>query len=234
MKIALLGYGKMGKAIEKIAVERGHTISFKANGSFTAEEILGADVAIEFSIPEAAVSNIEKCFDVKVPVVVGTTGWYNEFNRIKERCISSNNALFYATNFSIGVNIFFEINKKLAQLMNPHEDYDVSMKEIHHVHKLDSPSGTGITLAEQIIEGLDRKTNWTENHSKNDNDLIIKAEREGEVPGTHIVKYESDIDQITIEHEAKGRTGFALGAVMAAEWIVGKHGVFTMKDMLKF
>jgi 4-hydroxy-tetrahydrodipicolinate reductase len=233
MKIALLGYGKMGKAIEAIAIERGHSIAYKTSRAFDVEDIKSADVAIEFSVPQSAVSNIKKCFAVDVPVVVGTTGWYDQFEEVNKDCLDAGNSLLYATNFSVGVNVFWEINKKLAALMNNQQEYNVSMKEIHHVHKLDSPSGTAITTAEQIIDGLDRKASWIEGEAKS-NELEIVAERENEVPGTHIVSYESEIDKIELSHEAKGRKGFALGAVLAAEWILEKRGVFTMKDMLKF
>lgn len=231
MKIALLGYGKMGKAIEQIALKRGHDIVVKTNEMVDHEALLNADVAIDFSVPNSAVQNIKKCFAVNVPVVVGTTGWYDDFNDIKDRCEKGNHALFHATNFSVGVNIFFEINKKLAALMNAQINYEVEMTEIHHTQKLDSPSGTAITLAEGIIQNIDRKSNWIEN-SHEEGQLTIKAEREGEVPGTHIVTYENQIDKIEIKHEAKGRIGFATGAVIAAEWLVGQKGIFTMKDLL--
>ena len=237
MKIALLGYGKMGKEIEKIALSKNHTISFiadLANKDYSFTELKNADVAIEFSQPDAVLSNIDKCFQANLPVVVGTTGWYNEFEKIQERCLSQNQTLFYATNFSVGVNIFFEVNKQLAKLMNPHAEYEVDMEEIHHIHKLDSPSGTGITLANGIIENLDRKTAWTENEHATADEVKINAKRMGEVPGTHTVNYSSSIDKITITHEAKNRIGFASGAVLASEWLVGKKGVFTMKHLLNF
>ena len=232
MKIALIGYGKMGKAIEGIAIERGHEIVEKVDVDGNWDEVDTADAAIEFTMPKSAVGNIEKCFSLNVPIVVGTTGWYDEFERIKTKCLDEKQALFTATNFSIGVNVFFEINKKLAQLMNPHREYEVTMEETHHIHKLDSPSGTGITLANGILENLERKTAWTEAENTTPNQLKISAFREGEVPGTHKVKYESEIDTIEIIHEAKNRKGFALGAVLAAEWIADKKGVFGMKDLL--
>ncbi|MDA9563849.1 4-hydroxy-tetrahydrodipicolinate reductase [Flavobacteriales bacterium] len=231
MKIALLGYGKMGKAIEQIALKRGHSIAAKTNEMVGDVLLSDADVAIDFSVPTAAVQNIKKCFAVNVPVVVGTTGWYQHFAEVKELCEKENQSLFHATNFSVGVNIFFEINKKLAALMNPQTDYEIEMTEIHHTQKLDSPSGTAITLAEGILDKIDRKNNWVEDIRK-EGQLTIKAEREGDVPGTHVITYENEIDKIEIKHEAKGRIGFATGAVIAAEWLVGKKGIFTMKDLL--
>lgn len=235
MKIALIGYGKMGKEIEKIALRRNHNILLKVDknnaSSFTAEELKKADVAIEFSTPHSVAENIRKCFDAGVPVVVGTTGWYDQFDRIRSDCEQKNASLFYATNFSIGVNLFFKVNSFLAELMNKYPDYNVSMEEIHHIHKLDKPSGTAITLAEQIIGKVDRKEKW----SISDNDqqtLFIKDVREGEVPGTHIIRYQSAIDDIEIMHKAHNRTGFAMGAVLAAEFLQGKTGIFTMSDMI--
>lgn len=235
MKIALIGYGKMGKEIERIALSRNHTISFIGdlnNKDFTADNLKDSDVAIEFTQPDAVIENIHKCFSANVPIVVGTTGWYTRFEEIKQKCIDEKQTLFYATNFSIGVNIFFEINKRLAKLMDNHSGYEVSMEEIHHIHKLDSPSGTGITLANGIIENLSRKKNWTESDRPTETELKIVVKREGEVPGTHIVHYESQIDSITLKHEAKNRIGFAAGAVKAAEWIQKKQGVYSMKDFL--
>ena len=233
MKIGLLGYGKMGKVIEKIANKRGHDVVLAVNEEPSINDLKSVDVAIEFSIPSAACNNIRKCFSVNVPIVVGTTGWYNDFDEMVSQCKLKNQALFYATNYSVGVNIFWELNKKLAKLMNQQEDYEVSLREIHHLQKLDAPSGTAITTAEQIISAIDRKDTWGEGND-GVNNIVIHAEREGEVPGTHVVSYESDIDKLEISHEAKGREGFATGAVVAAEWILGKKGVFTMKDMLKF
>ena len=233
MKIALIGYGKMGKAIEEIALERGHTIIAKINTQHPIEssEIFEADVAIEFSRPDKVVDHIQYCLDGSIPIVVGTTAWQAHFEAIKEQTLAANGSLLYASNFSIGVNIFFELNKKLAQLMHGKIDYTASMDEIHHLQKLDAPSGTAITLANQILEKLDRKTNWSISE-KEKNTLFIKDKREGEVPGTHIIKYTSEVDDIEIIHKAHNRKGFALGAVVAAEFLKGKKGIFTMNDLL--
>ena len=232
MKIALLGYGKMGKVIEEIALNRGHSVVFKTNEASMEKDVSKADVAIDFSTPETAVDNIKKCFAVNVPVVVGTTGWYERFSEVCRLCELGGHSLFHATNFSVGVNIFFEVNKKLAKLMDTQADYEIEMTEIHHTQKLDSPSGTAITLAEGIVGELDRKSKWSEEAQGQDS-ILIHAKREGEVPGTHIIDYENEIDKIEIKHEAKGRIGFATGAVVAAEWLQDKHGVYTMKDLLK-
>ena len=232
MKIALLGYGKMGKVIEEIALKRGHSVVFKTNEASVEKDVSRADVAIDFSTPETAVDNIKKCFAVNVPVVVGTTGWYERFSEVCRLCELGGHSLFHATNFSVGVNIFFEVNKKLAKLMDTQADYEIEMTEIHHTQKLDSPSGTAITLAEGIVGELDRKSKWSEEAQGQDS-ILIHAKREGEVPGTHIIDYENEIDKIEIKHEAKGRIGFATGAVVAAEWLQDKHGVYTMKDLLK-
>ena len=236
MNIALLGYGKMGKEIESIALQRGHTIVLKVDETnattFTQDELKKANVAIEFSTPDTVIGNIKTCFDAQVPIVVGTTGWYNEFEMIQELCLQKSSALFHATNFSLGVNLFFKVNSYLAELMNRYDSYDVEMEEIHHIHKLDKPSGTGISLAVQILEKVKRKKNWSiTNH--NPETLFIKDVREGEVPGTHIIKYSSDVDDIEIMHKAHNRKGFALGAVIAAEYIDGKNGIFTMNDLIK-
>lgn len=235
MKIAILGYGKMGKIIEKIAIERGHKIILKTNSKtkLKVEHLKDVDVAIEFSTPNNALNNIKTCFNANKPIVIGTTGWYSNFDEIKNICINENKTMLYSTNFSIGVNLFFEINKKIAKLMNPHIKYDVNIEEIHHIEKLDSPSGTAITLAEQIINNNERKNSWTNNNNtKNNTELIINSKREGKVPGTHIVKYTSDIDNIEIKHTANNREGFALGAVLASEFVLNKKGVLTMKDVL--
>lgn len=240
MQIALIGYGKMGKAIEEIALKAGHTIISRIDfNDDVLQGIKGADVAIEFTNPEAAKSNILKCFEAKVPVVVGTTGWYNDFSDIKHLAEFTGNSLFYATNFSLGVNIFFELNKHLAKLMNPNEMYEPEMEEIHHLQKKDAPSGTAITLAEGLIANLDRKKTWVNredenNKSTNPFELNIISKREGEVPGTHTIAYKSEIDEIIITHQAYNRMGFATGAVKAAEWIRGKIGVYTMADMLGY
>lgn len=235
MKIAILGYGKMGKVIEEIALQRGHSIELKVNQTnldFDIELLSACDVAIEFSSPESAVENISKCFDANVPVVVGTTGWYAQFNTVKEKCFSENKALLYATNFSVGVNIFYEINKKLAALMDANSQYDVKVKETHHTEKIDAPSGTAISIAEGIMENLERKNSWKNDVNVSEKELAIQSIRTKDVPGTHVVKYESDIDIVEIKHEAKNRNGFAFGAVLAAEYIREKKGVFTMKDVL--
>lgn len=235
MKIALLGYGKMGKEIEAIAIQRGHHIVLKVteeNASvITDEELLQADVAIEFSTPHTVIDNIKRCIKLKLPVVVGTTGWYDEFNEIERLCLENKSALFHATNFSLGVNLFFKVNSYLAELMNKHSHYEVEMEEIHHIHKLDKPSGTAISLANQIIDKIDRKNNWSISNKETDT-VFIKDVREGEVPGTHIVKYFSPIDDIEIMHKAHNRKGFAMGAVIAAEFLKNKHGVYSMKDLI--
>ncbi|MBR9917888.1 4-hydroxy-tetrahydrodipicolinate reductase [bacterium] len=242
MNIALIGYGKMGKAIEKLAKEKGHSISAIISGSQTdwsPSDLAGTDVAIEFTQPDAAVNNIEKCIEANVPVVVGTTGWYDQFDSIVKQVESQGSALFTATNFSVGVNIMFYINKKLAEIMNQFPEYAVEMEEIHHIHKKDYPSGTASTLAEGIVESLDRKNNYIgqlegQEQDINAFDLRILCKREDEVPGFHEVTYESEIDNIKISHAAKSRAGFALGSILAAEWLQGKKGVFGMKDLLKF
>lgn len=239
MNIALIGYGKMGQAIEEMALRRGHTITCKISSSnlheFNPRVLQWADVAIEFSTPEAAYSNIAKCLDTGIPIVSGTTGWLNKKQDIVDLCTAKNGTFLYASNFSIGVNIFFEVNKKLAGLMNKYEVYDVEISEIHHTSKLDKPSGTAITLAKDIIENVARKKVWTitppvDNHSRN---LYIKSLREDPTPGTHSVRYSSEIDDIEIKHVAHTRKGFASGALHAAEWLIGKKGVFEMKDMLE-
>lgn len=236
MTIALLGYGKMGKEIESIALQRGHTIVLKVDEnnatSFAIDDLNKADVAIEFSTPHTVISNIKKCFDAQVPIIVGTTGWYDEFEMIQELCLQKNGALFHATNFSLGVNLFFKVNSYLAELMNKYDTYNVEMEEIHHIHKLDKPSGTAISLANQILEKIDRKKHWSIT-DKSPETLFIKDVREGEVPGTHIIKYTSAVDDIEIMHKAHNRKGFALGAVIAAEYIKGKKGIFTMNDLIK-
>lgn len=235
MKLALIGYGKMGKEIEAIAISRGHEVVFKISSSLTAETsmIQQADVAIEFSRPEAAADNILRCFEWGVPVVVGTTGWYNRLPEIKSIAQEKDGTLLYSTNFSIGVNVVFHINQALAKIMNSLDEYEPSMKEIHHVHKLDKPSGTAITLAEGILDEISRIKNWSL-ENENDDSLWIDVERTDEVPGTHQVNYESEVDFIQLTHIAKNRKGFALGAVKAAEWLANKKGVYTMKDFLKF
>jgi len=237
MKIALLGYGKMGKEIESLALLRHHEIVLKIDAynlnEFTRENLSRADVAIDFSTPDSAYSNILKCFEAGVPVVCGTTGWLGRFEEVKKKCEDLNQTFFYASNFSLGMNLFFALNKYLARLMNPLNDYEVSIKEIHHVHKLDAPSGTAITLAKDLIDIVDRKEKWELNQASNPEALKITAVREDEVPGTHVITYESEVDLIEITHLAKSRRGLALGAVLAGEFINGKKGVFSMQDMMK-
>lgn len=244
MKIALLGYGKMGKIIEKIALDRKHEIVLKIDydnqHELTTENLQKADVAIEFSTPATVLSNIDHCFKAGVPIVVGTTGWHEQLTEIKQRYDASDNAFIYATNFSVGVNIFFHLNKVLAKLMNKHPYYEVQVEEIHHTQKLDSPSGTAITIAEGIIENLDAKRQWVNiltdiNNPADDNakveDVLIESYRIDSVPGTHTVIYDSEVDTIEIKHTAHNRNGFALGAVLAAEWLPGKKGFFSVADM---
>jgi 4-hydroxy-tetrahydrodipicolinate reductase len=230
VKIALLGYGKMGKTIEQIAQSRGHDIVLKIDKHITDYDITKADVAIDFSVPSAAVGNLSKALNNNVPVISGTTGWLKDYDDITRLCKERDGAFIYASNFSIGVNIFFELNKQLAKMMSDLDKYKVNIEEIHHTQKLDAPSGTAITLAEGIIENSNYKQ-WS--LDKNNADTIsIVAKRIEDVPGTHVVSYDSTFDTIEIKHTAKNREGFALGAVIAAEWIVGKTGIFTMKDVL--
>lgn len=237
MNIALIGYGKMGKEIEQIAISRGHKIVLTVDAhnakTFTNDELKKADVAIEFSTPDAALSNIYKCFEAGVPVVVGTTGWLNKLEEVKKACTDKKQTLFYTSNYSIGVNLFFKLNQQLAKLMNSHKEYDVKMEEIHHIHKLDAPSGTAISLANQVIENIDTKDKWVNNVTNNINELSIISKRLDEVPGTHTVTYGSDIDEISITHIAYNRKGFAMGAVVAAEWVKDKKGIFGMDDLMK-
>lgn len=238
MKIALLGYGKMGHAIEEIAVKKGHEIVLKINdenlGSLTKPNIQKADVAIEFTNPQSAAENILFCLDENVAVVCGTTGWLGQLKKVEEKCSEVNGSFLYASNFSVGVNIFFELNKKLASLLKAHPAYDVAIEEIHHTQKKDAPSGTAITLAEQIIQVSENKKHWINDESKNENELSIISKRIDETPGTHSVKYTSSIDDIEIIHTAHNRKGFAEGAVLAAEFIFNKKGIFSMKDVLGF
>lgn len=230
MKIALLGYGKMGKEIEKIALERGHEIVLKKTEENDFTGLDKADVAIDFSIPTAATKNISACFNHNIPVVSGTTGWLEHYNDMVALCNEKNGAFLYGSNFSVGVNLFFELNSHLAKLMANNKDYKVSMEEIHHTQKLDAPSGTAISLANGIVAETDY-TEWVLEHAK-ENQILIDAKRIEDVPGTHSVFYKSAVDEIEIKHTAFSRQGFALGAVIAAEWILGKKGVFTMKDVL--
>ena len=231
MKIALLGYGKMGKEIEKIALKRGHSIVIKADVD-TTYDINKADVAIEFSVPKAAFNNISNCIESNVPVVSGTTGWLDNYEKAIQLCNKKNGAFIYASNFSLGVNIFFELNKNLARLMTNLNQYNVSLEEIHHTQKLDAPSGTAITLAEGVIEESNYE-NWElTNNDLSKNIIPISSKRIGKIPGTHTVTYNSEVDKIDIVHTAHSRQGFALGAVIAAEWLLDKQGVFTMRDVL--
>ncbi|UOK43870.1 MULTISPECIES: 4-hydroxy-tetrahydrodipicolinate reductase [Flavobacterium] len=230
MKIALLGYGKMGKVIERIALERGHEVVLRKDHGDTYDGLENADVAIDFSVPTAAVSNISQCFATNVPVVSGTTGWLEQYDEMVALCKEKNGAFIYGSNFSLGVNIFFELNNYLAKMMANLEEYKVSMEEIHHTQKLDAPSGTAITLAEGIIENSDYSS-WTLEQPGADQ-IHIEAKRIENIPGTHSIFYDSVVDQIEIKHTAHSREGFALGAVVAAEWIQDKKGVFTMKDVL--
>lgn len=230
MKIALLGYGKMGKTIETIAIHRGHEIVLKTSTS-PSQELKNADVAIDFSIPSAAVNNISQALNNNIPVISGTTGWLDDFNTIETLCQEKNGAFIYASNFSLGVNIFFELNRTLAKMMSNLADYNVDIEEIHHTQKLDAPSGTAISLANDIVENHKDYNAW-ELDGDAKSVLPITAKRIENVPGTHTINYTSEVDTITIEHTAHSRQGFALGAVIAAEWIIGKKGIFTMKDVL--
>lgn len=241
MKIALIGYGKMGRTIEQILHSQYPEdeivlkIGLDNLHELTIENLQKADVAIEFTQPDSAVNNIFLCFDANVPVVVGTTAWLEHLTTVKEVCNQKNGALFFAPNFSIGVNIFFEINKKLATIMQQHPQYNLSMVEIHHTEKKDAPSGTAIKTAEVILENYTLKNNWAlATDMKSEAELLITAKREPEVPGTHTVIYESDVDEISITHQAKNRRGFAQGAIIAAKWLADKKGVFDMSDLLKF
>ncbi|MEL4307374.1 4-hydroxy-tetrahydrodipicolinate reductase [Joostella sp. CR20] len=230
MKIALLGYGKMGKMIEQIAISRGHEIVAKVNEETQNFDIKTADVAIDFSIPSVAFKNISLCLENGVPVISGTTGWLEKYDEAVSLCEEKNGAFIYASNFSLGVNVFFQLNEYLAKMMKNLSEYNVSIEEIHHTQKLDAPSGTAITLAEGIINNTD-KEGWKLDNAPA-NEIPITAVREPEVPGTHTISYQSKVDTIDIKHTAHNREGFALGAVVAAEWIIGKSGVFSMKDVL--
>lgn len=230
MKIALLGYGKMGKVIERIALERGHEIVLRKGGSTSFEGLEDADVAIEFSIPEAAVANITECLNRNIPVISGTTGWLEHYHNIATLCEEKKGAFIYGSNFSLGVNIFFELNSHLAKMMSTLKQYKVSMEEIHHTQKLDAPSGTAISLAKDII-AESGYASWAIENPKEE-DIFIDVKRIENVPGTHVITYDSEIDSIEIKHTAHSREGFALGSVVAAEWLVGKTGIFTMKDVL--
>jgi 4-hydroxy-tetrahydrodipicolinate reductase len=245
MRIALLGYGKMGQIIERFAIERGHDIVLKIGienvEDFTKENLEKADIAIDFSAPDVAVSTIYKCFEAGVPVVVGTTGWYGNLQQIKNDCLKGNNTLLYGSNFSVGVNLFFHLNKVLAKLMNNYPAYEVQVEEIHHTQKLDAPSGTAMTIAEDIIDAIDRKDEWVNEvvgtpvpgAFKNEQ-LLIESHRIENVPGTHTVVYSSEVDDIEIKHTAHNRAGFALGALIAAEWLENKRGFYSVADVFNF
>jgi 4-hydroxy-tetrahydrodipicolinate reductase len=231
MKIALFGYGKMGKEIEQIALQRGHEIVLKINEG-EQYDISIADIAIDFSVPNAALSNIVSCFKNNVPVISGTTGWLDDFDKAIDVCKENNGSFIYASNFSIGVNIFFELNKQLAKMMSSQEEYSINVEEIHHTKKLDTPSGTAITLAEGIINNTSKRDWQLKETQINAETILIEAKRVPDVPGTHIISYESQIDSIEIKHTAHNRKGFALGAIIAAEWLNHKIGIYTMKDVL--
>lgn len=235
MKIALIGYGKMGKEIEQIALEKGHEIVLKitSKDKLTVPQLKHCDVAIEFTRPETVIDNINLCLEANVPIVVGTTGWYHAFDQIKQQVTSTNQSLFYATNFSVGVNLFFKLNEQMAQLMQGY-GYELSIEEIHHTQKLDAPSGTAITTAERLLANYPAKKNWKLAEEASATDIAITAVRTPNVPGTHKVTFNSDIDSISLEHIAHNRKGFAGGALLAAEWLTDKKGVFTMKDLLNF
>lgn len=233
MKIAIIGYGKMGKVIEELARERGHEISHRITSQNSGDSWESAEAAIEFSRPEAAVTNILRSIDYDVPIAIGTTGWYDHINEVCDYAMAKNGSVFYASNFSIGVNIFSQLVEQLSRIMNSYKDYLATMKEIHHTEKLDSPSGTAISLANEIMKEHDQYTNWVNDISNDDHMLQIISERTGDVKGTHIVQFENDIDKISLKHEAKNRKGFALGAILAAEYIQGKKGIFTMSDLIK-
>jgi 4-hydroxy-tetrahydrodipicolinate reductase len=238
MNILLLGYGKMGKAIEEIAQSRGHQIVYRINIDNVHElaqvDPERVDAAIEFSQPEAAASNLFYCFDRRIPVVCGTTGWLDRRTEIEAYCMQKGGAFFYASNYSLGVNLFFHLNKVLARIMNGYPDYEITLEETHHTEKKDAPSGTALSLAADVLNQVERKTNWVNNDPKNASELPILSHRVAGVAGTHVVRYDSAVDSIEIKHTAHGRTGFATGAVLAAEWLVGKQGVFGMEDLLAF
>jgi 4-hydroxy-tetrahydrodipicolinate reductase len=235
MKIVLVGYGKMGKTIEKIALQRGHQIAGKIDVDNASDlDSVQADAAIEFSHPDAAFNNVRKCIELGIPVVCGTTGWLDRKPEIEQLVKNKNGSFFYASNYSLGVNVFFKLNEHLATLLKNFDTYNVSMDEIHHTEKKDSPSGTAITLAEGIMKVIDRKKRWVNDETAARDELAIRSIRIGQVPGTHTVKYTSPIDEIEIKHTAHTREGFALGAVLVAEWIQGKKGTLNMDDFLKF
>lgn len=231
MKIAILGYGKMGKVIEQIAVDRGHQIALKVDENTLLYDISIADVAIDFSIPGAAVDNISNCLNNNIPVISGTTGWLNDYDKMVALCKEKNGAFIYASNFSLGVNIFFELNKTLAKMMKNLSQYKIGLEETHHTQKLDAPSGTAITLAEGIIEQSNYKS-WKLGFNVGNDEIPIETKRIDKVPGTHNINYNSEVDAINLTHTAHNRDGFALGAVIAAEWLINKKGIYTMNDVL--
>lgn len=239
MRIALIGYGKMGKIIEDIAISRGHVISVKCNSEFTVEQadFSDTDVAIEFTLPNLAVKHMEFCIENQIPIVVGTTAWNEELDYIKELVLTKNGSLLHASNFSIGVNVFFEINRKLASLMSSHPEYKISLDEIHHVQKIDAPSGTAVTLANEIMMHHENANSWTHSRESkpetSEGQIAVTSFRKPNVPGTHEIRYTSEIDEIEIKHTAFNRKGFALGAILAAEWLANKKGIYTMQDIIK-
>lgn len=235
MKIALIGYGKMGQTIERLALQRGHSIVLKATSlaPVSPEHLAGADVAIEFTEPTSAVNNIFAAFEANVPIVCGTTGWFGRLSEVKQQCTEANSALFYASNFSIGVNLYFQAIRAAARMLNGYPDYEVSIKEIHHLEKKDAPSGTAISVAEVLSDELDNMDGWMHKGDTEKHKIPIEAIREGDVKGTHEVLFSSDVDEIEITHRAHSREGFALGAIKAAEWLQHKKGCFTMSDLLK-
>jgi 4-hydroxy-tetrahydrodipicolinate reductase len=237
MKIAIIGYGKMGKTIEQLAIEKGYEIILKVglknSNTWTNEQLKKADVAIEFTRPESAIENITRCFECDVPVISGTTGWVERMEEVKNSCKKLDGGFFYASNFSVGVNLFFKLNKILAKMMEVYDTYDISLKEIHHTQKLDAPSGTAITLAEGLLEQISRKSKWVKETAQQENELPIFSKRIENVPGTHAINYDSDIDSIEIKHTAHSRLGFAKGALMAAEWMNNRKGIYGMEDLLK-
>lgn len=237
LKFIIIGYGRMGQEIKRVAEKRGHEIALlidKDNpDDFTLENLKKGDVAIEFTQPDAAYDNIMKCFEADIPVVSGTTGWLDKFIDLRRHCLENAKGLFYASNFSIGVNLFFKINAHLAKIMDKYPNYDLEIEETHHKHKLDAPSGTAVKLAESIMQEISRKSKWVKEKSDNDHELPVKSIREDEIPGIHKVKYNSEFDEIEIKHSAKSREGFALGAVMAAEFMKGKTGIYSMEDLLE-
>ena len=238
MNIAIIGYGKMGHEIEKICRERGHTIvctiDMNEEDKFESDEFKSAQVAIEFSSPESALNNYRRAFAANVSVVSGTTGWLDNIDEVKQACEKDGQTFFYASNFSLGVNILFAVNKYLANIMNDFTEYDVHIEETHHIHKLDAPSGTALTIANGILESIERKKQWKLDKQNSDNDLQINSYRKDEVPGIHTIKYESEVDTIELTHDAKSRKGFALGAVVAAEFTARKKGFLGMEDLLPF